>query len=256
MNEGEFMTKKIAMVTNVCDYAGPPAVEALVSSGFTVIGHDPSFRNAESRNRYSKEHPEVITVEIQDPHDLILYVYKNFKTIQVLISNDNYPAIHGPISNADVNDLRATIESIIIFPFRLMKSAIPVFKNQRSGKIIFITSCRTELSLPEGSIPDIARSGANALVKSTSLELAPYNVPVNAIAPNYLYSEAYFPKSKFIDDPKGKAFIEDVVPVGRLGRPEEIGEIIAFLSEMKGSFQTGAIIKFSGGWPAAPKRPV
>ena len=96
----------------------------------------------------------------------------------------------------------------------------------------------------------------NVLVKSLSLDLAPYGIPVNAIAPNYLYSEAYFPKAKFIDNPVGKNFIREVVPAGRLGEPEEIGELINYLANMKGSFHTGTIIKFAGGWPAAPKRPI
>ena len=53
------------------------------------------------------------------------------------------------------------------------------------------------------------------------------------------YSEAYFPKAKFIDDPIGKKFIEEVVPAGRLGLPEEIGELVSYLANMKGSFHTG-----------------
>ena len=137
-----------------------------------------------------------------------------------------------------------------------MQAAIPRLKKQGSGNVIMITSCRTELPLPGGAIPDIARAGANALVKSLSIELAPFGIPVNAIAPNYLYSEAYFPKAKFIDDPIGKEFIREVVPAGRLGEPEEIGELVIYLANMKGSFHTGTIIKFAGGWPAAPKRPV
>lgn len=53
----------------------------------------------------------------------------------------------------------------------------------------------------------------------------PFGIPVNAVAPDYLYSEACFPKSKFIDDPAGNEFIETVVPAGWLGKPEEIGEL-------------------------------
>jgi NAD(P)-dependent dehydrogenase (short-subunit alcohol dehydrogenase family) len=59
----------------------------------------------------------------------------------------------------------------------------------------------------------------------------------------------------FVDDPKGRAFVEQVVPAGRLARPEEIGELVRYLATNTGSFMTGAIIDFSGGWPVAPRRP-
>jgi len=151
---------------------------------------------------------------------------------------------------------RPTINSVLIYPFILMLAAIPRLKEQGFGNVIMITSCRTELPLPGGAIPDIARAGANAFVKSLSLELAPFGIPVNAIATNYLYSEAYFPKNKFIDNPIGRKFIQQVVPAGRLGDPEEIGELLIYLANMKGAFHTGTIIKFAGGWPAAPERPI
>jgi 3-oxoacyl-[acyl-carrier protein] reductase len=104
-------------------------------------------------------------------------------------------------------------------------------------------------------MPDIARAGANALVRSLSLELAPHGIPVNAIAPNYLYSETYFPRARFIDDAAGRNFVRQVVPAGRLARPEEVGELARYLATMQGTFLTGAVIDFSGGWPAAPERP-
>ncbi|MCG8616355.1 MAG: SDR family oxidoreductase [Desulfobacterales bacterium] len=250
------MSEKTALVTNVRDYVGPPAVDALVAAGFKVTAHDPSFEDSSLRQAYAEAHPGVTPVDVQTPDALIRRMTENGGTIDVLVSNDTYPAIHGPIESADIDDLRKTIDAVVMFPFALMQAAIPVFKKQGRGNIILITSCRTELPMPGGAIPDIARAGANALVKSLSLDLAPHNVPVNAVAPNYLYSEAYFPKAKFIDDPRGKAFIRDVVPAGRLGQPEEIGETIRYLAEMKGAFHTGTIIKFAGGWPAAPVRPV
>lgn len=250
------MNRKIALVTNVLDYVGPPAVKALLESGYTVVAHDPAFQDTDRQTDYQAGHPGTIPLGIQDPKKLIQQVWNNHNKVDVIVSNDTFPAIHVPIDEANVEDLRATIEHVVVYPFKLMQAAIPRLKKQGRGNVIMITSCRTELPLPGGAIPDIARAGANALVKSLSLDLAPYGIPVNAIAPNYLYSEAYFPKAKFIDNPVGREFIHDVVPAGRLGQPDEIGELINYLATMKGSFHTGTIIKFAGGWPAAPKRPI
>jgi len=250
------MNKKIALVTNVLDYVGPPAVKALLDGGYDVIAQDPAFQDTNKEIEYKINYPGTVPLGLKDPGELIQYVWENNKKVDVLISNDTFPAIHIPIEEANVEDLNATIENVLVYPFKLMKYAIPRLKKQGSGNVIMVTSCRTELPLPGGAIPDIARAGANALVKSLSIELAPYGIPVNAIAPNYLYSEAYFPKAKFVDDPIGRAFIKEVVPAGRLGEPEEIGELVSYLANMKGSFHTGTIIKFAGGWPAAPKRPI
>jgi NAD(P)-dependent dehydrogenase (short-subunit alcohol dehydrogenase family) len=250
------MSKRTALVTNVLDFVGPPAVRALLDDGYDVVAQDPAFRDINKQKEYKASLPGAYPLGIRDPKELIQHVWDNHKRVDVIISNDTFPAIHGPIEQADVEDLQATIENVLIYPFKLMKEAIPRLKKQGGGNVILVTSCRTELPLPGGAIPDIARAGANALVKSLSIELAPFGIPVNAIAPNYLYSEAYFPKAKFIDDPAGRDFIREVVPAGRLGKPEEIGELVSYLANMKGSFHTGTIIKFAGGWPAAPRRPI
>jgi NAD(P)-dependent dehydrogenase (short-subunit alcohol dehydrogenase family) len=57
----------------------------------------------------------------------------------------------------------------------------------------------------EGAIPDAARAAANALVRSFSVKLAPLNIAVNAVAPNLRHGKTYYPHSKFIADPAGRA---------------------------------------------------
>ena len=250
------MSKKIALVTNALDYVGPPAVQALSESGFSVVVHDTAFAEEAARNEYAANNPGTIPSMAQVPGELIEWVWGEFGQVDALVSNDRYPAIHGPLENANIEDLRETLERLVLFPFALMKAAVPHLKKQGKGNVVMITSCRTELPLSGGHIPDIARAGANAFVHSLSVELAEFGIPVNGIAPNYLYSEAYFPKAKYIDDPKGSAYIKQVVPAGRLGKPEEVGELVKYLSTMKGSFLTGSIVKFAGGWPVAQKRPI
>ena len=250
------MNKKIALVTNALDYVGPPAVNSLLADGYDVVAQDPAFQAKDKQEEYAARNPGTIPLGIQAPEKLVQHVWRRHNKVDVLVSNDTFPAIHVPIDEAHIEDLKATIDNVLVYPFKLMQAAIPRLKQQGRGNVLMITSCRTELPLLGGAIPDIARAGANALVKSLSIELAPFGIPVNAIAPNYLYSEAYFPKAKFIDNPTGSDFIREVVPAGRLGEPEEIGELINYLANMKGSFHTGTIIKFAGGWPAAPKRPI
>jgi len=80
-------------------------------------------------------------------------------------------------------------------------------------------------------------------------ETAPCGIQVNVVEPNYLYSEAYYPKARFIDDPSGRAEIAARVPLGRLGNPEEVGELIAFLVSGRSPFVTGEVVGFTGGWP-------
>jgi NAD(P)-dependent dehydrogenase (short-subunit alcohol dehydrogenase family) len=246
---------KTALVTNATHYAGEPAVKALLADGYRVLAQDTAFADHALAEKYAAAFPGILCTAIQEPVALATAASAALGEIRVLISNDAYPAVHMPVEHGDVDALRATLEAVVVYPYRLMQALIPTLKAQDKANIVFITSCRTELPLLGGAIPDAARAAANALVKSLSIELAPFGIAVNAIGPNYLYSEAYFPKAKFVDDPVGKHFIETVVPVGRLGKPEELGELILYLANMQGCFHTGSIIPFAGGWPAAPPRP-
>lgn len=218
------MTKPVALVTNALEFAGPPAVDSLLKAGFQVVVHDVAFTSSAARESYRNAHPEVVVLPDQTPAEIVESAW-------------------------------AVSHRLVVFPFGMARAAIPRLKAQAKARMVFISSNRNRLPVRGGSIPDIARAGANALVKSLSIELAPHSIPVNAIAPNYLYSEMYYPKACFIEAAAGRAYIKQTVPAGRLAQPEEIGELIAYLATMQGTFMTGAIIDFSGGWPVATPAP-
>ncbi|HQS31670.1 MAG: hypothetical protein B7X59_08155 [Polaromonas sp. 39-63-203] len=245
------MTKPVALITNALTFAGPPAVASLLKAGFQIVAHDLAFVASGARESYQNAHPGVVVLPDQHAADIVESAWAVSNRLDVLVSNDACPPIHGPVEAAALESLQATLDRLVVFPFGIARAAIPRLKNQTKARVVFISSNRNRLPLPGGSIPDIARAGANALVKSLSIELAPHGIPVNAIAPNYLYSETYYPRARFVDNAAGRAYIEQVVPAGRLARPEEIGELIHYLATMEGTFLTGAIIDFSGGWPVA-----
>jgi 3-oxoacyl-[acyl-carrier protein] reductase len=249
------LTKPVALITNALAFAGPPAVESLRKAGFQIVVHDVAFMSSGAQAGYRSANPDVFILSDQTPTEIVESAWAVSNRLDVLVSNDAYRPIHGPIENAEIDSLEATLDRLVVFPFAIAKAAIPRLKDQAKARVVFISSNRNRLPLRGGSIPDIARAGVNALVKSLSIELAPHGIPVNAIAPNYLYSETYYPKARFVDDPDGRAYIEQAVPVGRLAEPEEIGELIHYLATMHGTFMTGAIIDFSGGWPVAAPPP-
>jgi 3-oxoacyl-[acyl-carrier protein] reductase len=249
------MTKPVALITNALAFAGPPAVDALLKAGFQVVVHDVAFIASEAQANYRAANPGVVVLPDQTPAEIVESAWALRNRLDVLVSNDAYRPIHGSIENAEIENLQATLDRLVVFPFGIASAAIPRLKIQAKARIVFISSNRNRLPLRGGAIPDIARAGANALVKSLSIELAPHSIPVNAIAPNYLYSETYYPKARFVDGAQGRAYIEEIVPAGRLGEPQEIGELIRYLATMEGTFMTGAIIDFSGGWPVATPPP-
>lgn len=123
------MNKKIALVTNVLDYVGPPAVNALLESGYTVVAHDPAFQDADKQGDCKADYPGTIPIGIREPDELIEHVWDKLKKIDVLVCNDTFPAIHVPIEEANVKDLHATIEHVLVYPFRLMQAAIPKWRS-------------------------------------------------------------------------------------------------------------------------------
>lgn len=248
--------KKTAFINNVLQYAGPASMSALYAKDFQLLVQDPSFQDPSIANSFLSSYPNTSITSETDIEKLFNQLNEHFSTLEIFISNDSFPAIHTPISEGDIIGLEKTLQEILVRPYHFMKLLIPKLKKQQvKSNLIFITSSRTELPMKNGAIPDMARAANNAFVKSLSIELAPYGIPVNAIAPNFLYSETYFPKSLYIENAIGKKYIEAVVPVGRLGYQEELEELVLYLAEMKGSFHTGSIIPFNGGWPVAQNRP-
>ena len=111
------MSKRTALVTNVLDFVGPPAVRALLDDGYDVVAQDPAFRDTDKQKEYRASHPGADPLGIRDPKELIRHVWGNRKRVDVIISNDTFPAIHIPIEQAGVEDLQATIENVLIIKF-------------------------------------------------------------------------------------------------------------------------------------------
>lgn len=242
-----------ALVSNATGFAGPPAVQALLDAGLGVLAHDEAFADTEAWRRFEQGRPGLWPIAAAEPEAVVAAALERAGDLAAIVSNDHFPApAHRP-ETAPLEAMRRNYEKLVEHPFRLVRAALPALAP--GGNVVMITSNRTRLPLAGGAFPDAARAAANALVRSLAIDAAPLGVVVNAVAPNFLYSEAYYPAALFRETERGRSYVEQSVPVGRLAEPHEIGEVIAFLATMRTRFLTGAVIDFSGGWPFAPARP-
>jgi NAD(P)-dependent dehydrogenase (short-subunit alcohol dehydrogenase family) len=243
------MAEKAAVVTNVTEYAGAPAAMALAADGFAVLCHDPSFIGTEARAAFETSRPGCVAAAAQEPEALVAEAVARLGRLDALVSNDPWPARRLRIGEATPEEYRATIEALMVTPFRLAAAAARVMEGQGGGRIVLVTSAAPLRPYPGFSMYASARAGASGLAQALGKELGAANIQVNAVAPNFLYSETYYPKTQWADDPKYVERLKRMVPMQRLGRPEEVGALIAFLASGKADFVTAQVIPFTGGWP-------
>lgn len=244
-----------ALVTNATGFAGPPAVAALLDSGFRVFAHDPVFADTTAWENFAAGRALLDPIAERDPDEILKGAISSSAELEVIVSNDHHPAATMALDEAPAAELRRNFDALVEFPFRLIQAAIPHLRGQNRPNIVLVTSNRTKLPLSGGAFPDAARAAVNAMVRSLAIDCAKDGIVVNAVAPNFLYSEAYYPAAVFKDSEDGRAYVGQCVPTGRLAEPWEIGEVIGFLATARTRFLTGAVIDFSGGWPFGQARP-
>ncbi|HLB49001.1 MAG TPA: 3-oxoacyl-ACP reductase family protein [Anaerolineales bacterium] len=126
--------------------------------------------------------------------------------------------------------------------FNYIRAVAPIFKEQASGKIINITSINGLRGKFGQSNYSAAKAGIVGLTKSVARELGKFNVNVNAVAPGLIETDMMKDAPQ---DVKDKALAEIVL--GRLGAPEEVAHVVAFLCSDMARHITGEVIKVDGG---------
>lgn len=169
--------------------------------------------------------------------------------IDAAVLNNAFPNRPAPVGDIPLDDFRNTFEAVFLFPVQLTQLLLPAMKRRRSGSLVFVTSARQLQPELGFAVATSIRAATTTFAAAVAREVASFGIQVNVVAPNYLYSEMYYPRAKFIDDQQGRDRIAAVVPAGRLGTPEELGALIAFLVSGTATFVTGQTVFFTGGWP-------
>lgn len=237
------------LITHACQYTGPGSVPVLLREHGSLCCHDASFADPDAARRFETAHPGAKALSAQTPQALADELAALGVAVEAVVHNDVHPNTPLPIEHLPPEALQAAFDALLLFPARLTQLLLPAMKAAGRGRFVFVTSARYLQPEPGFAVATSIRAATTAFALALAREAAPHGIQVNVVAPNYLYSEAYYPRARFIDDPAGRAQIAAKVPLGRLGRPEEIGELIGFLASGRSPFVTGQVIDFTGGWP-------
>lgn len=238
---------RVVLITNVLHYVGPASVAKMAAQGARLVCQDASFADDAARAAWTQAHPGIVATGAQDPAAIVAAALTAFGRIDAVVSNDEFPAIRAPLEQAKLEDMRAGLEAMVVRPFALAQAAAAPLKRQGGGRLLLITSAAPLRGLANYGMYATARGAANALMLSLSKELAPHHITVNAIAPNYMENPTYFPPS-LTSNPDAMAKMLKNIPLGRLGRPEEVGALVAFFCLGECDFVTGHVVPIAGGW--------
>lgn len=123
-----------------------------------------------------------------------------------------------------------------------IQAVLPIFKKQKFGKIINFASSSALLGHNQGYPFNVAKAGLINLTKSLAPELGPYGITINAIAPCSI-------RTRWLDHyPKNvETQLKKKIPLGRLGTPEDVAQLVSFLISTGGDWLTGQIYLMDGG---------
>lgn len=172
--------------------------------------------------------------------------------LDIVVGNTPGPA-SGPFMDIAADTWRAAFDMTVHAMADLSRSAIPHFRVAGGGRLIFITTVGVKMVQPDMVLSDATRLAITGLAKSISVEHAADNILVNSLCPGPIATDRYLDLIETTGQRQGLALDEaeaiwlDEVPLGRAGRPEHFGDLVAILASDAASYVTGTALAVDGG---------
>lgn len=176
--------------------------------------------------------------------DLVAACTDRFGKLDCLINNAG-THVKKPYLDMSVTDVQNVLDVHVLAAFRLSQLVIPAMRSARSGNIVFIASMASYLSIPQVIGYTAAKSAVLGLVRGTAAEIGSDNIRVNAIAPGWIASP--MTEKALAGDPERKQKIISRTPMGRMGKPQDIGWAATYLCSDAAAFVTGHTLVVDGG---------
>jgi 3-oxoacyl-[acyl-carrier protein] reductase len=171
---------------------------------------------------------------------------------QILVTNAGGPPT-GTFEQLGEDAFREALEALFFSTMRMSREAIPAMRSAGYGRIVVISSTSVKQPIPNLMLSNSARSAVAGWAKTLANELAPDGITVNAVMPGRVLTDRVRYLIERAAEASGRPVEEEreaqaaAIPVGRFGKPEDVGDLVAYLASERASFITGSSIQVDGG---------
>lgn len=237
---------KTALITGATRGIGKAIAEKLFEAGAAVLLTGTKAEEIDSLNAENNEEQiEYLHADFssEDSTNIFLSQIESINAIDILINNAgiNIIDINTETSTEDFNLIS---EINLKAPYLLCREVSKKMKQQGYGRIVNITSIWSFITRPGRSIYTTTKWGLVGLTKALSVELAEHDILVNAVGPGFTLTEL----TTSTNSPEELEKISNMIPIGRMAMPEEIANVVLFLSSNLNTYLTGQNIIIDGGY--------
>ncbi|MBY9004886.1 MAG: SDR family oxidoreductase [Candidatus Lokiarchaeota archaeon] len=257
------LSNKVVLVLAASKGLGLACAKTFYAEGASIVICSRSRLNLDlAKKEIERSNPNnsnsIITIEAdlndkEQIKSLVETTIKEYGTIDVLVHNAGGPP-SAPISNITEDNWQDSINLNLLSFIRICKSVIPIMEKQQSGRIIAITSVSVKQPLENLVLSNTTRLGVVGYAKTLANAYAKDNILVNVVCPGPTLTSRMKEIIKSQINETGKSEQEimkrwvDSIPLGRLGAPEELANLVVFLSSDRASYITGTVIQVDGGF--------
>ena len=242
---------------------GKAIAMALAAEGANVvIGSRNQKELDETANEIRTKHKTnilAVPVDLSIPADVENFVLRSveeFDKIDILVNNAGGPPF-GKFESFDDLAWHKAFELNLMSAVRLSRLTVPYMRKTGSGRIINVVSLSVKTYLENSVLSTSIRMGVIGMAKMLSNELGPDNITVNNVAPGMLLTDR-IRETMFKNIPAGKTETDILadrakeIPLRRIGKPEELASLVAFLASPLAGYITGTTIQVDGGAVKSP----